>query len=115
MLGIATQDVPGHPNRFRRQALIWLARNIDGLLFGLALCAVTMSIAVTESLLAVSLVFRVIAIVRGRARVDVPRVFWFWLVWATLELVVCLFSSRRYPTQLRLGEGEMRHLVLVGA
>jgi O-antigen ligase len=74
-----------------------------------------MSIAVTESLLAVSLVFRVIAIVRGRARVDVPRVFWFWLVWATLELVVYLFSSRRYSTQLRLGEGELRHLVLVGA
>jgi O-antigen ligase len=88
----------------------WLAWNIDGLLFGLALCAVTMSIAVTESLLAGALVFRIIAIARGRARVDLPRAFWFWLAWAILELVAWLFSP-----QPRLGEGEMRHLVLAGA
>ena len=109
LLSIATQETPGHPDRLIQDP-IWLAWNIDGLLFGLALCAVTMSIAVTEILLAGSLVFRVIAIARGRARVDLPRVFWFWLAWAILELVAWLFSP-----QPKLGEGEMRHLLLAGA
>jgi O-antigen ligase len=93
-----------------RQGPIWLAWNIDGLLLGLALCAVTISIAVTETLLAGSLLFRVIAIARGRARADLPRAFWFWLAWAILELVAWLFSP-----QPRLGEGEIRHLALAGA
>jgi len=120
ILSIATQEAPGHPTRFTRQESIWLAWNIDGLLFGLALCAVPMSIAVAESLLAGSLVFRVVAIARGRARVALPRAFWFWLAWATLELLAWLFSLRRFSLQLsspqtRLGEGEMRHLVLMGA
>ena len=110
ILSIAIQEAPGHPRRLIRQNPVWLAWNIDSLLFGLALCAVPMSIAVTESLLAGSLLFRVIAIARGRARVDLPRAFWFWLAWAALELVVWLFSP-----QYRLGEGEMRHLLLVGA
>jgi O-antigen ligase len=69
-----------------------------------------MSIAAAESLLAGSLLFRVIAIARGRAKVYLPRVFWFWLAWAALELVVWLRSPR-----LRTGQGEMRHLVLIAA
>ena len=109
-LSFATRDAPGHPNCFMRQDSIWLVRNIDGLLFGLALCTVTMSIAIAESLLAGSLVFRVITIARGQASVYFPRAFWFWLAWATLELVVWILSP-----QPRLGEGEMRHLALIGA
>ncbi len=74
------------------------------------LCAVPLSIAVTESFLAVALVARVAAIVHGRAGFQAPRVFWFWLAWAVLEVAVWLHSPR-----LGDGVGEIRHLLLIGA
>jgi O-antigen ligase len=110
VLSITTHESLGNARRLPRRDPNWLAWNLDSLLFGLALCAVPISIAVTESLLAGSLVFRITAIARGRARVDLPRVFWFWLAWAALEIVAWRFSP-----QPRLGGGEMRHLALVGA
>jgi len=80
----------------------------DGVLFGLAMCAVPLSIAAAESLLASSLLFRVIALVRGHAKLCVPRVFWLWLGWASLEIMAWLHS----PEALA-GWGEIRHLLLI--
>ena len=80
----------------------------DGVLFGLAMCAVPLSIAAAESLLASSLLFRVIALVRGHAKLCVPRVFWLWLGWASLEIMAWLHS----PDALA-GWGEIRHLLLI--
>jgi O-antigen ligase len=81
---------------------------LDALLFGLAVCAVPVSIALAESFLAGSLLFRTIALARRRAEISLPRVFWFWLVWAALELVAWLHSP-----DIRIGRGEMRHLLLI--
>jgi hypothetical protein len=66
ILSVATQEASGHPNRVVRQDPSWSAWNIYSVLFGVALGAVAMSIAVTELLLAGSLGFRVIAIAWGR-------------------------------------------------
>src|SRR5579862_7042544 len=67
-----------------RPANLW---ETGGVLFGLAICAVPLSIAAAELLLGSSLLFRVIALVRGHAKLCVPRVFWFWLGWAALEIM----------------------------
>jgi len=110
ILSSAIQEPPGNPHRGTGHGRARLAWNIDALLFGLAACAVPMSIAVTELFLAASLLVYVTAIARGRAKVYLPRVFWFWLAWASLELMVWLRSPR-----LRTGAGEMRHLALIAA
>ncbi len=77
-------------------------------LFTRALCAVPASIALAESLLAGSLACRLMALGRSRERVNLPRVFWFWVLWASLELVSWLRSP-----QLQAGQGEIRHLFLI--
>jgi hypothetical protein len=82
----------------------------DAILFSLAVCAIPLSIALAESFLAGSLLFRTIALVRRRANPWLPRVFWFWLVWAALEVVAWLHSP-----DVRIGKGEMRHLLLIAA
>jgi O-antigen ligase len=82
----------------------------DVLLFGLAVCAVPVSIALAELLLGASLLFRIFALARRRAELLLPRAFWFWLVWATLEVIVWLHSP-----DTRIGRGEMRHLLLIVA
>jgi O-antigen ligase len=68
------------------------------------------SIALSEALLAGALVFRVAAIRMHRTKLYVPRAFWFWLVWAILELLVWIHSPQR-----REGYGEIRHLLLIAA
>jgi O-antigen ligase len=85
-------------------------RKVDAVLFGLAVCAAPVSIALTESLLAGSLLFRGIELARGRAHLYFPRVFWFWLAWAGLEILVWLGSPA-----MRGGQGEIRHLFLIAA
>lgn len=85
-------------------------RQIDRLAFALALCAVPVSIVVTESLLAVALVARVLRMARGQASLRVPRIFWFWLSWAGLEVLSWSVSPER-----RAGWSEMRHLLLLAA
>jgi O-antigen ligase len=82
--------------------------SFDAVFFGLAVCAVPVSIAVAESFIAVSLAFRIAAVVSGRTKIVLPRVFWFWLVWAALEIT----AWRRSP-DVRIGGGEMRHLALI--
>jgi exopolysaccharide production protein ExoY len=85
-------------------------RKLDGVLLSLALCAIPVSIAVTEIFLVASLLWRVSELVRNRTKPFVPRVFWFWLVWAALELIVWLRSPA-----LRSGWGEIRHLLLIAS
>jgi O-antigen ligase len=75
-----------------------------------AVCAVPLSIAVSESLLAIALAARGLAVVRHPRDFRMPRVFWFWLAWAGLEIIVWLRSP-----QPGAGAGEMRHLALIAA
>src|SRR5450432_2606820 len=79
-------------------------------LFGLAVCAAPVSIALAESLLAGSLLFRAVAFARRQAKLCLPRAFWFWLIWAVLEVVAWLRSPA-----IRAGWGEIRHLLLIAA
>ena len=79
-------------------------------MLGCALCAVPASIAVAECFLSASLAVRVITLLRGGERLSLPRVFWFWLVWAGLE-VLAFFRG----ADIRTGQGEIRHLLLIAA
>lgn len=72
------------------------------------LCAVPLSIAVSEFLLVVVLALRISRMIRDGAPLDLPRICWLWLGWATLEVLSWLHS-----TSMRAGIGEMRHLLLV--
>ena len=74
------------------------------------MCAVPASIALTEVLLACALISYLVALYRRQAKLNLPRIFWFWLVWAIAELFSWLHSP-----ELRLGWGEMRHLLLIAA
>jgi len=86
------------------------AWRVDGFLLALAMCAVPASIALTEVLLAGPLLLRLSALCRHPANVKMPRIFWFWLSWAIVEVISWLHSP-----ELRRGWGEMRHLLLIAA
>jgi hypothetical protein len=73
----------------------------------LTFCAVPLSIALTESLLAVALALRTRAMVRHLQSVSVRRELWFWFPWAGLEILAWLHSL-----EMRAGFGEIRHLLL---
>jgi lipopolysaccharide/colanic/teichoic acid biosynthesis glycosyltransferase/O-antigen ligase len=77
------------------------------LALSLAFCAVPLSIAVTESLLAVALALRVRKMVWHLQPVSMPRELWFWFPWAGLEILSWLHSP-----EMRAGFGEIRHLLL---
>jgi exopolysaccharide production protein ExoY len=77
---------------------------------GLALCAAPVSIAISESLLAVALLIRLVTMLRKRAPLRLPQLFWVWLIWAALEVAIWLHAPNRMA-----GLGEMRHLLLVAA
>ena len=83
--------------------------NIDCVAAIAGFCAVPLSIAVSETFLVIALLARVVAIVRG-SPLNLPRVCWWWLGWAGLEVVGWLRSP-----QPRAGLGEMRHLLLIAA
>ncbi|MGA3186057.1 MAG: O-antigen ligase family protein [Bryobacteraceae bacterium] len=85
-------------------------KHLDSLAVAAGLCAVPLSIAVSETLLTIALVARVTALIRNRVTLDLPRVCWLWLIWAGLEVVSWLHSP-----QLSAGAGEMRHLLLLAA
>lgn len=85
-------------------------RSATVFMLGLALCAVPVSIAVTESLLGVALVLRLMSLVRREVKPNLPPLFWFWLIWAGLEIGVWLISP-----DLGAGHGEIRHLLLIAA
>ena len=89
---------------------LYQMREIDALALGAALCAVPVSIAVAESLLAIALLACLVVLIRSRSFPQLPRVFHFWLVWAALEIVSWLHAGR--PA---VGIGEIRHLFLLCA
>src|SRR5262249_26578816 len=81
-----------------------------GAILGLALCAVPVSIAISESLLGIAILFRLIELIRRRAKLNLPRVFWYWLAWAALESIIWTRSP-----EPQAGRGEIRHLLLIGS
>jgi O-antigen ligase len=89
---------------------LWESKKLDGCLLGLALCAAPVSIAVTETFLFASVLWRVTELARHRTKLYIPRVFWFWLAWATLEVLVWLHSPA-----MKAGQGEIRHLLLIAS
>ena len=86
----------------------WCERRIDTLAAGAALCAAPLSIAVSELFLGAALAARLIYLVRDHNGIHPPRVFWWWIAWAGLEIVSWLQSP-----QMPAGLGEVRHLVLL--
>ena len=68
------------------------------------------SIAASELLLGIALLARFPTLVRGRSAFRLPRVFWFWIVWAVLTVASCLRAGA-----FRECAGEVRHLVLIAA
>lgn len=85
-------------------------RRADRIALALALCAVPLSIAVAETFLAIALLARVVRIARGKEALQLPRVFWFWLPWAGLEILLWIISP-----DLKTGWSEIRHLLLLAA
>ncbi|MBZ5619366.1 MAG: O-antigen ligase family protein [Acidobacteriia bacterium] len=85
-------------------------RGMDALAAGTALCAAPLSIAVSESFLALALMARIAGIARHRAALHLPGVFWFWFGWAWLETLSWLHAQRTGG-----GASEIRHLLLLGA
>ena len=87
----------------------WLrGQRVDGLALTLAVAAVPISIATAESFLAVAIVARVVRLVRGQSKLFLPRVFWYWLAWAGLELVSMTLSP-----DPAAGWSELRRLFLI--
>ena len=87
---------------------VWHGERMDALTAGAAMCAAPVSIAVAESFLGMALAARMVYVVRARTPLKLPRVFWWWVVWAALEVASWLRSA-----QVRAGVGEIRHLLLI--
>jgi O-antigen ligase len=83
---------------------------VDGLALAAGLCAVPVSIAVSETFLTIALVTRIVRLARHRVALNWPVVCWLWLGWTGLEVVSWLHSP-----ELRAGTGEIRHLLLIAA
>jgi O-antigen ligase len=88
----------------------WRNQGVEQLAAGAALCAVPVSIAVSETFLALAVSLQLVQMARHQAVLRVPRFCWFWLVWAGLEVGAWLHSP-----EPGAGIGEMRHLLLMGA
>ena len=58
---------------------------VDGLALAAGLCAVPVSIAVSETFLTIALVSRIVRLARHRVALNWPVVCWLWLGWAGLE------------------------------
>jgi O-antigen ligase len=85
-------------------------QSLDSLALAAGLCAIPLSIAVSETFLTIALLARIVVLTRGRVDLHWPRVCWLWLGWAALEVVSWLHSP-----QLSAGLGEIRHLLLLAA
>ncbi|HLY59157.1 MAG TPA: O-antigen ligase family protein [Terriglobia bacterium] len=77
---------------------------------GLAFCAVPISIVVSEIFLVLAIAARIVSCVRGQTRIWFPRVCYFWLAWAGLEILSWVISPEH-----RAGWSEIRHLLLIAA
>jgi len=85
-------------------------RPIETWAVGLAFCAVPISIVVCESFLFLALATRIVRCVRGQAQIWLPRIFFFWLAWAALEILSWAISPERGS-----GWSEIRHLLVIAA
>lgn len=94
--------------------LPWSAKVLDGTIertvLTLAISAIPISIAATEILLVIALVARLFRSWRRQIRIQVPHIFWRWLVLAGAELLAWLVSP-----SLKDGWPEIRHLLLIGS
>jgi putative inorganic carbon (HCO3(-)) transporter len=86
------------------------SRGMESLAAALGLSAVPLSIAVSESFLAIALALHAARMIRDRTPPDLPRICWLWLIWAALEIFSWIHSSK-----MKAGAGEMRHLLLIAA
>jgi O-antigen ligase len=103
-----TRSRPGGRREDWRAAL--QTRPIDAAALMLALVAVPVSIAVSEAFLALAIAARLVRCLRGQTRLVLPTVFWYWVIWAGLEVVAWLHSP-----ELKDGWSEMRRLLLLAA
>lgn len=104
---LAERDVPRDVSTPRWKNL--LLSRLDQNVLILALWSVPVSIALAETFLVLAILARTWRLIRRRAELFLPTCFWYWLLWAALEVVVCIFSP-----QPLLGWGEIRHLLLGG-
>src|SRR5262245_59190328 len=93
-----------------REFQAWASEGFDRPAIVASLCFVPVSIAGSETFLALALWFRLLRITRHETTLRLPRFYWFWLIWAAVEIVVW----RRSP-EPAAGLGEMRHLLLIAA
>jgi len=70
---------------------------------------VPVSIAVSESFLAIAVAARIVGFLRGKASFRAPQCLWFWLAWTALSIAAWSYSS-----EPALGWGELRHMLLAG-
>ena len=82
---------------------------IGQLAIGAAVCSAPVSIAISESFLAIGVCWQVARIASYRETPTLPAALWFWLAWACLEVVAWLHSP-----EPGAGKGEIRHLALIG-
>jgi O-antigen ligase len=83
---------------------------VDRWMLLLGLWSVPVSIAASELFLSIALGARILRIVRRQVRFDIPRCFWFWLIWVGLAFIVWTQSP-----EPALGWSEIRHMLLLGA
>src|SRR5690348_5879926 len=81
---------------------------MDRWALGLALCAVPISIALTEIFLFAALAAWFVRFRLGQVKIQLPRIFNLWLVW--VGLAVLSWSLSPEP---KSGWSEIRHLVLI--
>ena len=98
------------PDEHTRFWKLVVSARFDSAMLILGLWAVPVSIAVSESFLAIALLARIVQLARSGDRPRFPRVFAFWALWACLEIVVWRLSPQPY-----FGRGEIRHLLLLAA
>jgi O-antigen ligase len=85
-------------------------RLFESVTLQLAVCSTPISIAVSESFLALALAARALRFLRGAEHLQLSRAFWFWTVWAGLEVGSYLLSP-----EPQKGWGEVRRLFLVAS
>src|SRR5579863_8372979 len=87
---------------------LWREKRLDTLALIASVTTVPISIAVSEGLLTMAFGLSLVRLLRRNEDWSVPRIFWFWLVWAVLEL-----ASWSVSTDPGAGRSEVSHLLLI--